>query len=222
MNKVDSTRVPVIVLGAGGHAKVLIEALRLIGTPIKGVTDPAAKRKARFLGLPLLGGDERVVEYATDELQLVNGLGPLPGKPSRWKLAEHFRNLGYRFSSVIHPRAIIADDVALAEGVQVMAGAVIQPGVKVGVDTIINTGALIDHDCRIGSGCHIAPGATLCGSVVVGDNTHIGTGATVIQNITIKHDCIIGAGSVVLNNIQEGVKLVQCREEKVTRGLSGE
>ena len=97
----------------------------------------------------------------------------------------HFRNLGYNFSVVIHPSSIISDNVFLSEGVQIMAGTIIQNNTKIGTDSIINTGAVIDHDCIIGNDCHIAPNSTICGSVKCGNESYIGAGATIIQKISI-------------------------------------
>ena len=93
--------------------------------------------------------------------------------------------------------------IAGGEGVQLMAGAVIQPNVSIGENTLINTSASIDHDCQIGAHVHIAPGTVLSGNVCVQDETHIGTSATVIQNIKIGTKCTIGAGSVVVKNISD-------------------
>ena len=108
-----------------------------------------------------------------------------------------------RFATLIHPDAIIADDVVIGEGSVVMAGAVINSGTKIGRGVIINTCSSVDHDCELGDFVHISVGAHLCGKVVVGEGTWIAVGASVINNVDICPGCIIGAGAVVIKSIDE-------------------
>lgn len=190
---------PVIVLGAGGHARVLINALHLQGFPIFGLTTPDFKDRPEMVDeVSVLGDDEVIFGYAPDQIQLVNGLGSIGDPTRRIQLFEQFHGRGYRFATVIHPAAVVAQTVELLEGVQIMAGAVIQPGVRIGKNSIINTRVAVDHDCRIGNHVHLAPGVTLSGQVEVGLGSHLGTGATVIQQIKIGSNCLIGAGAVVI------------------------
>lgn len=198
---------PVIILGSGGHAKVLINILKLCDIKIFGITDPETpKSYGLYEDITYLGDDNSISEYSPDKLLLVNGLGSAGKCDKRKLLFDKFKNHGYSFASLIHPSAIIAPDVKLSEGVQVMAGAIIQPGSIIGKNTIINTKVSVDHDCQIGSHVHLAPGVTLSGNVKVGDETHIGTGANIIQNINIGRNSLVGAGSLVLNNIPENSK----------------
>ena len=208
---------PLILLGTGGHAKVVAEALRLSGREILGVTDPNSSPGSNFFGVKVLGGDEAIYDYSPEEVELVNGVGALPGKARRWEIGEQMRRRGYRFASVIHPSAVIAKDVELSEGTQVMAGAVIQPSVKIGVDTIVNTGVCIDHDCEIGANCHLAPGVILSGEVYIGDSVHIGTGTSVIQKLNIGSGTFVAAGSILYKDIPAGVKYKQLRTEQIER-----
>ena len=112
--------------------------------------------------------------------------------------------LGYDFSTVIHPSAVVTSDVILGEGSQGMSGEVIQPGSHIGCNTIINTRASVDHDCIIGDHVHISPGVTLSGGVDIGAGSHIGTGATLIQGISIGCGCLVAAGAVVVKDITDG------------------
>lgn len=196
---------PVVILGAGGHARVLLEALRSVSRPIAGIADADASRTGEtVMGVPVIGTDEKVFDFRTDEIELVNGIGSVASTLKRGELFAAFKAHGYRFATVVHPSAVIASDAELAEGAQVMAGAVIQVGARIGTNSIVNTRAAVDHDCRIGANVHIAPGVTLSGSVRVDDHVHIGTGATVIQGVHISANSVIGAGSVVLRNVPEG------------------
>jgi len=200
---------PVIVLGAGGHAKVLIEALLLSGTEIIGITDPARLKGADYFGVKILGDDEQVLNYSPNEVELVNGIGSMPNNSVRRILNENMVSKGYIFSKVIHPSAVIARDVKISDGAQIMAGVVIQPSVRIGSSCIINTGVNVDHDCVVHDDCHLAPGVTLSGNVIIGKQTHIGTGTSIIQDITVGRNCVIAAGSIVYRDVPLNTQLIQ-------------
>ena len=205
---------PLVVLGGGGHARVLINTLRQRGAEIIGITDPNSDTSTRGpYGLPVLGDDEAVLALNPSEVSLVNGLGALPGSTRRRVLFDRFSQKGYCFASVVHPSAIIADDVQLGQGVQIMAGAVIQPAVVIGSNTIVNTRASIDHDCEIGADVHIAPGVVLSGHIKIGDRVHVGTGAAVIHAISVLPDAVIGVGATVLEDVPAGATLIPARGE---------
>ena len=205
---------PVIIMGAGGHAKVVVDALQLYGREILGFVTPDMKIGTEFCGKKVLGNDEAINHYLPDEVELVNGVGSLPRKNLRWKLADKMRKQGYIFASIIHPDAVIASDIILDEGVQIMAGAVIQSGTKVGQDSIINTGALIDHDCEIADNCHLAPGVICSGGVKIGSNSHLGTGTIVTEFRSIGDNCTVAAGSVVFKDILDNAIFIQTRTNK--------
>lgn len=196
---------PIIILGGGGHSKVLVEALLAGSVAIAGIVDPdPALIGCSILGVSVLGGDDEVLRYFHGEVRLVNGLGSTGLPQKRKDIFELFSLQGYIFVTVVHPSAVVASDVHLDEGVQIMAGAVIQPGSRLGRNAIVNTNASVDHDCQIGNHVHLAPGVTLSGEVTIGDSVHIGTGATVIQGIRIGSGSLIAAGAVVINDIPAG------------------
>jgi len=194
---------PVILLGAGGHAKVVLDLLQALDRQVLGVCDPrlAAEGVKAWRGLMVLGDDRAVEKYASADIELANGTGKLPGSSLRSRLHLQFTHQGYRFATLIHPSAILGSGVDLGEGVQVMAGVIIQADTRIGDDVILNTGAHIDHDGKIGRYVHIAPGAILSGDVRVGDETHIGPGATLIQGIQIGNGAVVGAGTTVIRDI---------------------
>lgn len=194
---------PVILLGSGGHAKVLLDILHRSRVKILGIVDPHREPNSLWSNYPVLGHDNVVYGYAPDAIELINGIGSLPGDLGlRQQIYLRFKASRYQFKTVIDPLAFIATEVLLAEGVQIMAGAIIQPGVSIGVNSIINSGSIIEHDCQLGSDVHMAPGVVLSGGVSVGNRVHMGTGSSVIQNICIGDDSIIGAGAVVTRNIK--------------------
>lgn len=203
---------PVILLGAGGHAKVLLEVLHSSGADIRGVVSPELESQGMtsWRGVDVLGNDDAVLAFAASSVQLVIGIGSLPGGAGnvRVRLYERFVSAGYTFATVIHPFTAVSPDAKLSSGVQVMAGSVIQADTTIGDNSIINSRSSIDHDCVIGKHCHIAPGVTICGGVTVGDGVHVGTGANVIQGITLGENCIIGAGITVRRNVPAGMKFL--------------
>jgi len=191
-----------VILGAGGHAKVLIAALMSGPATILGIADRDGSGKTRdVLGIPIIGDNDSVLRYSSKDIRLVNGLGSVSSTERRRDLFDKFVALGYHFATVVHASAVISTDVSLGEGVQVMAGAVIQPGTVVGDNTILNTGVSVDHDCLIANHVHIAPGATLSGGIRVGEGTHVGAGAVVVQGIEIGRQCLVAAGAVVVHDV---------------------
>ncbi|MGY2398102.1 acetyltransferase [Pseudomonas sp. SDO5271_S396] len=195
-----------VIIGAGGHAKVLLSLLRALKMPVRGVCDPAlsAMTGEMWRGVPILGGDEALQGIRPVDVLLVNGVGQLAGGTRRQALYESLVAQGYVFPSLVHPAAWVDESATLGDGVQVMAGAIVQADVRVGSNSIINTGAAIDHDCIIGRHTHVAPSAVLCGSVVTGDASFIAAGATVIQGITIGESAIVGAGVTVVRDVPAG------------------
>ena len=208
---------PLIVVGGGGHGRVVLEALRSIASEVRGVVDrdPAV---ATMLpkGVPWLGDDTVLAAFPPTQHALVNGVGGI-GDGTRRAVFERLRKEGYLFAAIHHESAIIAHaGVELGEGCQVMAGAVVQPGVRIGANAIINTRASVDHDCLIGAHCHVAPGAVICGGVMVGEDTHIGAGAVVIQGIQIGRGALIGAGAVIRRDVGDNL-VVYTRGERRER-----
>ena len=211
------SKLPVIILGTGGHAKVVASVLTLSNYKILGLISPDSVKGSECFGIKVLGDDDALDFYSSKDIMLANGIGSLPGKNLRWKLAKKFRDKGYEFVNVIHPSAIIADGVQFGDGVQVMAGSIIQPGTSIGQDTIINTSSNIDHDCEISKNCHLSPSVTLSGGVKINNGTHLGTGTVVIQNIMIGSACIVAAGSVIYNDIADGVTLIQNKNNVIKK-----
>lgn len=196
-------RKPVIIIGGGGHAKVLLDALLASGRTVIGFTDGNPER-ASLLGLKRLGGDEVLAQFPPDQVELVNGIGSV-GRPStRAEVFGRLKGQGYGFAEVIHPTACIGREATLGEGVQILAGAVVQAGAQLASDVLVNTRAVVEHDCAIGSHTHISPGAVLCGGAVIGEGSHVGAASCVVQLIQVGRNCVVGAGAVVLKNVPDG------------------
>lgn len=200
---------PIIILGAGGHAKVLIDALQRQSVNILGITDPDPELHGKdVMGIPIIGDDNFILQYGVNDIVLVNGLGKVNRSIKRMQVYDTFKERGYIFTRVIHPSAVISSGACIAEGVHVMAGAVIQTLATIGVNTIINTRASVDHECIIGDHVHIAPGATVSGGVEIGDNVLMGAGATIIQGVKLGIHCIVVAGAVVIRDVPDGATVM--------------
>ncbi len=201
MNKAVETS-PVYVIGAGGHAKVVVETMRAAQIPIAGILEDNCRRHDRpILGAHIVGDTSILTEQPGAHAVIAVG-----DNANRHQLSDRFARTPW--VSVIHPHAVLAESVTVAEGTVVFAGVVIQPDSRIGAHVIVNTGATIDHDCTIGDYAHLAPGSHLCGTVSVGDGALIGVGAVVIPGITIGTNSVVGAGATVIRDVPPGTTVV--------------
>jgi sugar O-acyltransferase (sialic acid O-acetyltransferase NeuD family) len=191
-----------IIIGAGGHARVLAAVLRAQRSDILGfITNENESASGIMSDIPRIGDDGDLRARGPAGILLVNGLGSV-GDPSRRRaIFDSFRSAGFAFATVVHPSAIVASDVVIGEGAQIMAACALQPGVRIGANVIVNTGAIIDHDTIVGDHTHVAPGACLSGGVMVGNSAHIGTGATIIHRVHIGDNALVAAGAVVTADV---------------------
>ncbi len=195
-----------VLLGAGGHAKVVLSLARACGLDVAGVCDPALARagESRWRGLAVLGGDEALQKLSNDAWVLLNGVGQVVGNNARRALYERARAQGFRFPALVHPHAWIDDSAQLADGVQVMAGAVLQADVRVGENSLINTRASVDHDGRIGPHVHVAPGAVLCGEVELAEEAFVGSGAVLLPGVHVGARAVVAAGCTLPRSLGPG------------------
>lgn len=210
---------PIIVVGGSGHAKVVVNMLLLEHHAILGFVDPNPSLPS-VLGVQRLGDDSEVFRHTPDRVRLVNGVGSGHSTELRKAVYTRFRERNYIFASIIHPTASIAPDVAAGDGLQVMAGAVVQPGARLGENVILNTGTIVDHDCIVGDHAHIAPGATLSGSVHLEPGVHVGTGASIIQGIRVGAGSIVGAGAVVVRDVPAGATVVGVPARQLSKKIT--
>lgn len=183
-----------IIIGASGHGKVVADIAKLCGYKEIVFLDNNPELK-ECCGYPVLGPDTMTAELDGDIFVAVGN------SEIRQRLMD--RDSERIFPILIHPSAVIAEDVTIGKGSVVMAGAVINPGAKIGKGCIVNTSSSIDHDCTVGDYCHVSVGAHLSGTVELGNIVWIGTGATVSNNVYICSDVIIGAGAVVIKDVKE-------------------
>ena len=186
-----------VILGSGGHAKVLLEILQKKNENILGVCCPKLKsiKQDFWKNLPVLGDDDFLKKIDNYSVKIVNGIGY--SNTDRKKIFEKINKMGFEFHTVIDPSSIISESAEISEGSQILAGAIIQTDTIIGKNSIINTGCQVDHDCIIGSHCHIAPGCILCGHVTISDMVFLGCGSTVVQGIKVNEKNFYKANSLL-------------------------
>ncbi|ADO76482.1 acetyltransferase [Halanaerobium praevalens] len=205
----------IIIIGAGGHAKVIADIIIkrkkiLKENPvIEGfLDDKYTKEEAIYQGIPLIGTIEKINTLKKEDYYFIIAIG---NNEIREKIANKYE---LKYYTAVHPDAILAEGVGIGEGTAIMANAVINSSAKIEAHCIINTSSIIEHDNHIESFVHISPNTVLAGNVKVGRKSWIGMGSSVIQGINIGENVKIGAGSVVLNDIKDNVTAygIPCRE----------
>jgi UDP-N-acetylbacillosamine N-acetyltransferase len=198
----------VIIYGAGGHARVVADILRLTGFEVAGFIDELNpnRRGESFCGAPVLGGAGELETLPAQNVR--KAIVAFGDNARRVTLGNRLESSGFEMVTAIHPSAVIAGDASLGAGSVVMAGSVINSNTVVGRHVIVNTRAGIDHDCNIAEGAHIGPGANIAGDVRIGRCTWIGIGATIIDHKQIGAGSVVGAGAVVLKDVPENVVVV--------------
>lgn len=197
-----------VIVGAGGHARVLAEIVNLSAQyRLVGFTDPEPKLKGQNInGASVLGTDEILPELRARGVETaIIGVGSVGDNGTRRSLFEKILHIGFRPAVLVHPAAVISTTVHMGRGTAVMANAIVNANAELGNNAIVNSGAIIEHDCVIGEHVHIASGARLASDVQIGHGSHIGVGASVIQGINIGRESLIGAGAVVVRDIPDHV-----------------
>lgn len=195
----------IVILGAGGHAKVVIELLRdaneLVAVCVGGADSPD-----HCLGVRVVKGDEHLKKLRGDGYS--RAFVAIGSNRVRQDVAGQVKQLGFSLVNAISPHASISPSAKLGSGIAIMAGAVINAEAVIGDLAIVNTGTTVDHDCIIGEAVHLAPQCALAGSVVIEDGAFLGVGCKVIPNMRIGKNVIAGAGSVVINDVPAAVTVV--------------
>ena len=196
----------IIVIGGGGHAKVLISVIKKSSQfELAGYVD--INDRGEILGVQFLGNDYKLNEiFSKGIINAAIGIGQINVTQKRFNVVKNMTDIGFTFPSIISKDAIVNEDVLIGEGTQIFDGAVINSGSRIGKFSIINTKSTVEHDCKIGNFCHIATGAVLSGGVEVDDFSMVGSNAVIVQYKKIVSNCMFGAGAVVTKDItEEGV-----------------
>ena len=190
----------VIVLGAGGQAKVIADIIIKNNDLLLGFLDDNKEKNTNIISdYKVIGKFDDCIEIQekNSEIEFVIAIGD---NKDRMKIAQKY-NLSYY--TAIHPNAVIGMNAKIKEGTVIMANAVINPDASIGRHCIINTGVIVEHDNEIEDFVHLSPNSTLAGTVRVGCCTHIGAGSTIRNNINIGSNIVIGAGTVVVKDMEE-------------------
>lgn len=187
----------IIFIGASGHGKVAADIAKKIGyTDVSFLDDSSSALECN--GYPVIGKSKDAFFYPNSDFFVSIGNSKI-----REKMMEMLSSAGLKLATLVHPNAVIGENVSLGEGTIVMAGAVINPCTRIGKGCIINTCASVDHDCEICDYAHVSVGAHTAGNVKIGCHTWLGIGSVVSNNISITANCMIGAGAVVVKDITE-------------------
>ncbi len=193
------------ILGASGHGKVVAEIAELCGWDEVHFYDDAWPNINKNGPWHVLGNTNDLLKKLSDYDHAFVAIGT---NAIRYEKSVFLVSKGFALATLIHPLAIVSSYSEVSTGSVIMAGAVINPFVKIGIASIINTSATVDHDCIIDHGVHVSPGANIAGTVTVGALSWVGIGACIKQNISIGRQVIVGAGAVVVNNIADGLTIV--------------
>jgi sugar O-acyltransferase (sialic acid O-acetyltransferase NeuD family) len=196
----------VIVWGAGGHGKVIVDALLASDCwDVIGILDDDERKVGqKVLGRPVIGSGGSVAKLA-EELNVEMVAIAIGDNYVRDLKFREAREIGLKPANVIHPTAHMSRFVELGEGVTILAGATINPGTTIEDNVCVNTAASIDHDNYLERSCHVFPNATLAGGVRVGAFAYVGSGAVVTPNVVIHRYSYVGAGAVAVHDVPEGV-----------------
>ena len=194
----------IVVIGGGGHAKVVVSVLRKLGRYcILGYTD--IQDRGSLLEAPYLGADRELEALASrrQKLNAVLAVGQVGLGEKRCELWTKLRSQNLFFPAIVSSGAIVNEEVSCGNGIVVMDGVVINSGAKVGCGAIVNTNSTIEHDVVLEDWVHVAPGVTISGGVTVGRFSMIGAGTTVIEGIKIASGCMVGAGATIVRDLTE-------------------
>jgi sugar O-acyltransferase (sialic acid O-acetyltransferase NeuD family) len=205
----------IVVIGGGGHAKVVISILKKCSYEVVGYTDEYDR--GSILGVLYLGKDSVLKEKREESgvSHAVVGIGKIDCSDVRLRIQEEVKRWGLGFPIITSPSASVNEDVVLGEGTVVFDGAVINSGARIGKACIINSNSTVEHDCIIEDDVHIGPGAAVSGGVEIGHHCMIGVGASICHGISIASRSLIGAGATVSRNIQESGTYVGTPARKI-------
>ncbi|MBW3593757.1 MAG: NeuD/PglB/VioB family sugar acetyltransferase [Actinobacteria bacterium] len=205
-----ATPTPILGLGAGTHAKSVLEALHSAGIwePVAVVDDDPDRAGQELLGVPIVFGEKAVARLrASGVCHGFVGVGGVRDPDPRRRVFERLRESGIEIPPIVHAAATVSKWARLGAGAQILAAAVVNADATIGEGAIVNTGAIVEHDCRVGAHAHVAPGARLAGLVEVGAGAHVGLGAVVIEGKRIGAGAFVAAGAVVVGDVEDGARV---------------
>jgi len=208
----------VIVVGSGGHAKVVIDILHEMKfVKIHGVTSNSLLPESQFFGYPVLGEDAVLKQFSNSNYLIAMGLGGYRNNNSREQLFKYVKELGFNFINAIHPTAIISKTVKLGESVVIFPGAILNTDVQIGDNSIVATGTTIDHESIIGNNVLISAGVTVGAYSIIMDNALLALGSKVISGVKIGKNALVAAGAVVVKDVIDNEIVFGVPARKINR-----
>ncbi|MEO5844588.1 MAG: acetyltransferase [Caldimonas sp.] len=208
----------VVIVGSGGHAAVVADALLASDVRVAGFVDiDPARLGAVVCGLAVLGDESVLAAHDRTATRLANGIGGTRCDGLRRSVQTRLEAAGWQFVAVRHPSAIVSPFARIGAGAQLLAASVVQAGARIGAGAIVNTAAVVEHDAEVGEFVHVAPRALLCGGVVAAAGSHVGAGAVVRQYVRLGERTMVGAGAVVVADSPGDQTLLGVPAREVTR-----
>jgi sugar O-acyltransferase (sialic acid O-acetyltransferase NeuD family) len=199
-------RRPIVIAGAGGHGRTVLDCCRAAGLAVAGFVDPSYAPGQFVEDCPVLGGDDLLT--GLDFLHAHAVIAGFSDRVARRRLNLQILSAGGLLATVIHPSNVVSRAAIVAGGSVVLAGAVVNIGARIGPFCIVNTRATIEHDCVLEDGVQISPSATLCGAVICEADAIVGAGAIILQSIRVGSGATVGAGAVVTRDVPPGQTVV--------------
>lgn len=191
----------ILIIGAGGQGQIVADIFRTLCPrgELAFLDDDRRHHGLTYVDTPVLGSLSAIGELEHDAVVVALGNNAV-----RARVFAQLEAAGEQFAVAIHPRSIVARDVAIGGGTMISAGAIVNTGTVVGDNAIINTGATVDHHTVIGDHVHIAPGVHMGGEVRIGEGALVGIGAVVLPRVSIGAWSTVGAGAVVTKDVAPG------------------
>ncbi|MEM1185199.1 MAG: NeuD/PglB/VioB family sugar acetyltransferase [Planctomycetota bacterium] len=197
----------IALIGGGGHAKVIIDAVRMMGRfataldhVVAIVDDDSSKHGSEIMGIPVIGPTVMVSQADADSIFVAVGSAG-DARPRR-RLFDIATASGLALPTIAHPASIVSPDASIGDGTCLLAASVVQVAATVGANVIVNTGAIVEHDATIGDHSHVCPGAVVLGNARVGQACHIGAGSVVVQGVRVGDGAVVAAGAVVRADVE--------------------
>jgi sugar O-acyltransferase (sialic acid O-acetyltransferase NeuD family) len=211
----------VLLIGAGGHGRVVLDIIRnMVSYVPAGFVDADAKLTGQIIdGCDVLGTPDDI-EALCIQHEINGAIVSIGDNKTRWRYAKRLEKQGVTLISAIHPHATVADTADVDDNVVIAAGAMVCAHAEIGKSVILNTGCIVDHESVVEAGSHICPGVRLAGRVKVRAGAFVGIGATVIQGVTIGRNATVGAGAVVLHDVPDNTLAVGCPARLINRGAA--
>ena len=202
----------IILIGSGGHARVVIDAIEQSNYDLKGIIDVNYNKKKEFiLGYKVIGNFEKLKKFNSKKYFIFVSIGD---NQIRKRYFNKVKKQGFKIPNIIHPTSTISKYAFLGKGVFINTKVIINASARIKDNAIINTASIIEHETVVGKNCHICPGVKLAGRVLIGDDTMIGLGTNIIPNIEVGKNVKVGAGLTIKKNIKKNTIFLMNKKSK--------